>query len=265
MNPLLSSLFLSFAILALSSVAASNVPGLRARELANKGKVDICHYDEVLGKFKLIRISTAALGAFIGKHGPAGSLHKDMTVADANANSDLHSRDCVCDSGYTGDGLNCVDVFTPAPVTDAPVTPAPVTLAPVTFAPNPAPTAAPVTPAPIVPRLTCAMVNGMNWCYEKTPSPDQSCNAVCGGADKVLADNTAWLEAQNSLVKCEVMRVALFPGNSNSVSVGGFYYGCMEMYVGTGTLFCSNNGACPNNLRTGFNYFSGYFSICPCI
>ena len=66
-------------------------------------------YDAVLGKFKKISVKTARLKKYIGKHGPPNG-YKDMKLADANTLPG--SRDCVCISGYTGDGLNCTATVT---------------------------------------------------------------------------------------------------------------------------------------------------------
>jgi hypothetical protein len=81
------------------------------QRMSAKKKVDICHYDKKLFKFIKVSIGMKSLRKYIGKYGPNGpGLLKDMTVADANANSALNSKDCVCMKGYTGDGLNCFNV-----------------------------------------------------------------------------------------------------------------------------------------------------------
>ena len=264
------NLFLSFAILTLSSVAGTNVSALRGRGLtlnkSKKGKVDICHYEKKRGKFNKISISQNDLKKHIGKHGPIGSgLQKDMTVAVANGNPALHSKNCVCELGYIGDGLNCADVDECAPGGTANCganTDCTNTDGSFTCTCKDGYEFGTMTGCTDV-RLTCANVNGMNWCYEKTPNADQSCNAVCGGADKVIADNMDWFVAQDTVGKCEAMRNALFPGNLIAVSVDFWFSACAGMWLGT--LYCSNNDSCPYDHRTGFDSFDGFVSVCPCI
>jgi hypothetical protein len=125
--------------------------------------------------------------------------------------------------------------------------------------------------------LVCVEANGLNWCYNPNQC-GQACNDVCAVDGMVpIADNTIWLEAQNTLEKCNAISQAFGLGNSGNL--GSFVTQCLEDQgsaphgPGLNTqLFCSFANTCPEAHRTdmaalGVPCDSLDFprrSICPC-
>jgi hypothetical protein len=118
-------------------------------------------------------------------------------------------------------------------------------------------------------------VNGIRWCYNPAAC-GQACNAVCSSLGLPFTiDNTTWLNAQNTVTKCQAISDAF--GALGTVSLGSYTYGCMEDTWGVhgsgliGFLYCSTYSGCPNDHRTNMDNLGtactsaqGRRSICPC-
>ncbi|MGH7807690.1 MAG: IPTL-CTERM sorting domain-containing protein [Thermodesulfobacteriota bacterium] len=124
---------------------------------------------------------------------------------------------------------------------------------------------------------TCVEANGLTWCYNNQVC-GQACEEVCstirGG--KLLDDDNLWLEAQNTIEKCQVISQAL--GLGENVDFMSYSYACLEDTFGphtvggelNGPLFCSSFDGCPANHRTLMDDQGipcgpeSRLSICPC-
>lgn len=123
---------------------------------------------------------------------------------------------------------------------------------------------------------TCVSANGLNWCYHPTEcghACDETCNA--NGLSSV-ADNTTWLEAQDSIAECQAISEAF--GLGSTVNFNAWAFGCSEDSIGPhgvlggllGPIFCSSALDCPAQHRTGMDYGgipcgpASRRSICPC-
>lgn len=122
--------------------------------------------------------------------------------------------------------------------------------------------------------LDCRFVNGLNWC--RNPGVcGQTCNEVCAVEGlSPIADDAAWLAAQDAIDECTAL-VAAF-GFAADVSVGSYTYACAEIPTaadGTPTtpMYCSSDANCPASHRTSADSVgvpcggvSPFQSLCPC-
>ena len=109
----------------------------------------------------------------------------------------------------------------------------------------------------------CAEANGLHWCRHPYDLGGANCNDVCAGNGMVpVANNTVWLEAQDSIVECEAIRDAV--GLTGTIEVGSYKYACAEYLITSDKFYCSTYSECPNEHRTGTDDAAYWFSICPC-
>lgn len=131
--------------------------------------------------------------------------------------------------------------------------------------------------------LNCEEVSGLMWCYNPQAC-GQACNEVCGIIGYApIADNTVWLQAQNTVEKCRAISQAF--GLGDDVTVANFAVACLEDTSSLNQnnvngdlnppLNCSIFPDCPEDHRTqvdinidcdgGGNPNQPTFrSICPC-
>jgi len=123
---------------------------------------------------------------------------------------------------------------------------------------------------------TCTIVAGVKWCTHPTKC-GKACNDTCSAVGLTpMADQTKWLEAQNTNAKCQVLMNAF---GLKDYSVGAYTYACMEDGGGPynngpvpqGKLLCSTQPNCPNKHLTMMDGIdqdcssnSSRVSICPC-
>ncbi len=109
----------------------------------------------------------------------------------------------------------------------------------------------------------CAEANGLNWCRHPEAIGGANCNDVCAANGMTpVVDNTAWLQAQDSVAKCEAIRDAV--GVTGTINLGSYNYACAEYSITTNKFTCSTFSGCPNEHRTGADDGTHWFSICPC-
>lgn len=126
-------------------------------------------------------------------------------------------------------------------------------------------------------RLICEEVNGLLWCYNDQAC-GQPCNEVCETiGSQPIADDTVWLEAQDTEEECRAISQAF--GLGDDVIVDFFSFGCMEDAGGNHTvggglippLWCSPFPSCPASHRTAMDQQnipcgpSSRRSLCPCV
>jgi len=122
----------------------------------------------------------------------------------------------------------------------------------------------------------CVEANGLDWCYDDQAC-GEACDDVCAALGmKVIDDDQAWYEAQNSEAECQVISEAL--GLGSVVEFGPWGYGCLEDGGGTHTvggglnapLYCSSVESCPSLHRTVMDQQDipcgpgSRRSVCPC-
>lgn len=123
---------------------------------------------------------------------------------------------------------------------------------------------------------TCQFVNGFTWCYNPVAC-GEPCNDVCAAFGLTpVADQTAWLEAQDDLVECEALAAAF---GLVGTSMNSYTYACLEdsggdhsMTALIGPLLCSTFAGCPSNHLTDMDQLgidcngpgNSRRSICPC-
>ncbi len=122
----------------------------------------------------------------------------------------------------------------------------------------------------------CVEANGLDWCYDDQAC-GEACDDVCAALGmKVIDEDQAWYEAQNSEAKCQVISEAL--GLGSVVEFGPWGYGCLEDGGGShtvgggllGPLYCSSVESCPSLHRTVMDQQDipcgpgSRRSICPC-
>jgi hypothetical protein len=126
-------------------------------------------------------------------------------------------------------------------------------------------------------KLICEEVNGLLWCYNDQAC-GQPCNEVCETiGSQPIADNTVWLEAQDTEEECRAISQAF--GLGEDVDVDFFNAACIEDAGGNHTvggglippLWCSAFPSCPAFHRSGMDQQnipcgpSSRRSLCPCV
>jgi hypothetical protein len=122
---------------------------------------------------------------------------------------------------------------------------------------------------------TCRTVGGINWCYHPTAC-GKACNDTCAFFGKTpMANQTTWLNAQNSVAKCQTIATAF--GVVGTPSVNSYTHACLEDSSGThqtgvlkGPLLCSSFSGCPESHLTNMDNIgvacngNSRIAICPC-
>jgi len=125
--------------------------------------------------------------------------------------------------------------------------------------------------------LVCEEVNGLMWCINEL-SCGQACNEVCATGGLQPADNTVWLEAQDTVGECQAISDAF--GLFDAVNFDTlFTSACITDNDGPHAggilippLMCTSNPDCPENHRTDMDELgltcdnsSSRRSVCPCV
>jgi hypothetical protein len=124
--------------------------------------------------------------------------------------------------------------------------------------------------------LICEEANGLLWCYNDQAC-GQPCNEVCAvDGLQPIANNTVWLEAQDTEGECIAISQAF--GLGGTVDFGDFELACVEDGRGTHTvgggintpITCSFFADCPERHRARMDQQgvpcgpNSRRSICPC-
>jgi len=119
----------------------------------------------------------------------------------------------------------------------------------------------------------CHDVGGIIWCYHPTDC-GLACNDICAAHGRVpMSDFTAWLEAQNTIAKCQLIADSFGIPN---VGLNSYTHACTEASPSGATpfpatqLLCSTYVGCPQDHLTDADGLgetcaqNGRTSICPC-
>jgi len=125
--------------------------------------------------------------------------------------------------------------------------------------------------------LVCVEANGLTWCFNDQAC-GQACNDVCGTiGSQPIADNTVWLEAQDTEEECQTISQAFGLGGNVEFS-SNFSTACLQDQDGdhmvggfiNQPVVCSGLSSCPNDHRTDMDQLGipcgsgSRRSICPC-
>jgi len=126
--------------------------------------------------------------------------------------------------------------------------------------------------------LVCEEVNGLMWCYNPQAC-GQACNEVCATDNLVpIADNTVWLEAQDTVQECQAIADALgvfAPVNFAPNLVSACIFDNSGPHAGgilVPPLICTSNPTCPETHRTitdeqglPCDDSTSRRAVCPCV
>lgn len=103
----------------------------------------------------------------------------------------------------------------------------------------------------------CRVVDGIRWC--KDNQRGRSCNALCTdlGFGEPTISNIDWLEAQNTIPKCQRLGAAF---GATTDHIATYVYACAHIYEDQ--IVCSTYGACPQGHRTYTD--KQQLAVCPC-